>query len=90
MQLLQKNCNWIKHKFPETSNIKPIDSLNQRITTEEIKEIVKSLKSQKAQGLDNKTNEMMKCLDNSITNNLKLCLLTLWNLAGILILGTRY
>ena len=66
---MQKNCNWTKHKFPETSNIKLIDSLNQRISIEEIKKIVKSLKTQKAQGLDNTANEMMKCLDK--TNNLQ-------------------
>ena len=66
---MQKNCNWTKHKFPETSNIKLIDSLNQRISIEEIKKIVKSLKTQKAQGLDNTANEMMKYLDK--TNNLQ-------------------
>ena len=66
---MQKNCNWTKHKFPETSNIKLIDSLNQRISIEEIKKIVKSLKTQKAQGLDNTASEMMKYLDK--TNNLQ-------------------
>ena len=69
--MLQKNCNWAKHEFLEPSNTKPVDSLNQKITIEEIKKSFKSFKSEKVQGLDNAVNEMIKCLDKSITKNLQ-------------------
>ena len=45
--LLQKNCSWTKQNFPELLNIKPIDSLNQKMTIEEIKESIKCLKFKK-------------------------------------------
>ena len=50
-----------KSFVPEaTFIIKPIDSLNQKMTKEEIKESIKYLKTKTAPGLDNITNEMKK------------------------------
>ena len=87
--LLQKNCNLTKQNFPEPLNTKPIDSLNQKITIEEIKESIKYLKTKKAPGLDNITNEMIKCSDRNMMEHLQ----TLFNkimVSGYYpILGTR-
>ena len=44
--LLQKNCNLTKQNFPEPLNTKAIDSLNEKIIIEEIKESIKCLKTQ--------------------------------------------
>ena len=38
--LLQKDCNLTKQDFPEQLNTKPIDSLNQKIAIQEIKESI--------------------------------------------------
>ena len=43
--VLQKDCNLKKKDFPEPLNTKPIDSLNQKITVQEIKESIKYLLS---------------------------------------------
>ena len=53
--LLQKSCNLSKADFPESLNTKPIDSLNQKVTIEEIKESITYLKTKKAPRLDNIT-----------------------------------
>ena len=69
--LLQKNCNLTKQNLPEPLNTKPIDSLNQKITIEEIKESIKYLKTQKAPGLNNITNKMIKCFDRNMIEHLQ-------------------
>ena len=60
-----------KQNFPEPFNIKPIHSLNQKITIEEIKESINYLKTKKATSLDNITNEMIKCSDRNIIEHLQ-------------------
>ena len=55
-----------KQDFPEPLNTKPIDSLNQKITIQEIKESIKHLKTKKVAGLDNIINEMIKCSDSNM------------------------
>ena len=60
-----------KQDFSEPLNTKPIDSLNQRTTIEEIKESIKYLKTIKAPGLDNITNEMMKYSDRNMIEHLQ-------------------
>ena len=47
-----------KQDFPEPLNTKPIDSLNQKITIEEIKKSIKYLKTKKAPGLDQRNDKM--------------------------------
>ena len=69
--LLQKNCNLTKQNFSEPLNSKPIDSLNQKITREEVKESIKYLKTEKKPGLVNITNEMIKCSDRNIMKHLQ-------------------
>ena len=64
--LLQKDCNLTKQDFPEPLNTKPIDSLNQNITIQEIKESINYLKTKKTPGLDNIRNEMIKCSDRNM------------------------
>ena len=66
-----KNCNLTKQNFLEPLNSKPIDSLNQKLTIEEIKESIKYLKTKKAPGLDNITNEMIKCSDRHMIEHLQ-------------------
>ena len=61
--LTQKNCILTKQDFPQQLKTKPTDSQNQKITVAQIKKIIKYLKTKKAPGLDNITNEMMKCFD---------------------------
>ena len=58
-----------KQDFPQQLKTKPIDSRNQKITVAQIKKIIKYLKT-KAPGLDNITNEMMKCFDRNMTEHL--------------------
>ena len=60
-----------KQDFPEPLNIKSVDSLNQKITTEETNESIKYLKTKKAPGLDNITNEMIKCSGRNMIEHLK-------------------
>ena len=60
-----------KQEFSGLLNTKPIDSLNQRTTIEEIKESIKYLKTIKAPGLDNITNEMMKYSDKNMIEHLQ-------------------
>ena len=69
--LLQKDCNLAKQDFPEPRNTKPIDCLIQKITLQEIKESIKYLKTKKAPGLDNITNEMIKCSDRNMIERLQ-------------------
>ena len=69
--LLQKNCNLTKQNSPEPFSTKPIDSLNQKITIEEIKESIKYMKTKKAPGLDNITNEMIKCSNRNMIEHLQ-------------------
>ena len=87
--LLQKNCNLTKQNSPEQFSTKPVDSLNQKITIEEIEESIKYMKTKKAPGLDNITNEMIKCSDRNMMEHLQ----TLFNkimVSGYYpILGTR-
>ena len=64
--LLHKNCNLTKQNFSEPLNTKSIESLNQKMTVEEIKESIKYFKSKKVPGLDNITNEMIKCSDSNM------------------------
>ena len=47
----KKNCNLTKQNFSKPLNTKPIDSLNQKTTIEEIKKSIKYLKTKKAPGL---------------------------------------
>ena len=54
--LIQKDCNLIKQDFPEPLKTKPTDSLNRKITIQEIKESIKYLKTKKVPGLHNITN----------------------------------
>ena len=60
-----------KQNFPEPFNIKPIHSLNQKITIEEIKESINYLKTKKATSLDNITNKMIKCSDKNMIEHLQ-------------------
>ena len=80
-----------KQDFSEPLNTKPIDSLNQRTTIEEIKESIKYLKTIKAPGLDNITNEMMKSSDKNMIEHLQTLLyeIALWNLVTILPFRTK-
>ena len=68
--LLQKSCNLTKD-FPEPLNTKPIDSLNRKVTVEEIEESIKFLKTKEAHGLDNITNEILKCSNRNMTEHLQ-------------------
>ena len=68
--LLQKSCNLTKD-FPEPLNTKPIDSLNRKVTVEEIEESIKFLKTKEAHGLDNITNEILKCSNRKMTEHLQ-------------------
>ena len=54
--LIQKDCTLIKQDFPEPLKTKPTDSLNRKITIQEIKESIKYLKTKKVPGLHNITN----------------------------------
>ena len=56
---------------------------------QEIKENIKYLKTKNAPGLDNITNEMIKCSDRNMIEHPQTLLITLWNLLTILPLGTR-
>ena len=69
--LLQKDCNLTKEDFPEPLNTKPTDSLNEKITIKEIKVGIKYLKTKKVPGLDNMTNEMIKCSDRNVIEHLQ-------------------
>ena len=60
-----------KQSFPEPLNTKPVDSLNKKITIEGIQESIKYLKTKKALGLDNITNEMIKCSDRNMIEHLR-------------------
>ena len=68
--LLQKSCDSKKQEFNEQNKIKPIDSLNQKITLEEVKTVIKALKNNKSPGLDNITNEMIKCSNDIMVEHL--------------------
>ena len=69
--LLQKNCNLTKQDLMEPFNTKAIVSPKQKITIEEIKESIKYLKTKKAPGLDNITNEMIKYSDRDMIEHLQ-------------------
>ena len=60
-----------KQDFPEPLDTKPLDSLNQKITIQEIKESIKHLKTKKAASLENITNEMIKCSDSNMIERLQ-------------------
>ena len=60
-----------KQSFPDSLNTKPIDFLNKKITIEGIKESIKYLKTKKAPVLDNLKNEMIKCFDRNMTEDLQ-------------------
>ena len=60
-----------KQDFPEPLSTKRIGSLNQKLTIQEIKEVIKYLKTQKAPSLDNIANKIIKCSDRNIIEHLQ-------------------
>ena len=70
-KLLQKDCSSSKQNTSEKSKTKTIESLNEKITLEEIKTSIKALKNQKSPGLDNITNEMIKCSNTLMIEHLE-------------------
>ena len=70
-RLLTGNFNKNVHIANEPVNTQILDSLNNEITLDEIKENIKLLKNKKAPGLDSITNEMIKCSNEIMIKHLQ-------------------
>ena len=70
-KLLQINCKLTKQDFSEPLNTKPIDSQNQKIIIEEIKESIKYLETKKAPSLGDIKNQIIKSFDRNMIEHLQ-------------------